>query len=178
MSRIGKLPIPIPEKAKVSIDGQTISVEGPKGSLKKTFDNSVKIELSENEVRLSPLSESRHAKAMYGTVRSIINGMVVGVIEGYTKKLQIKGVGFRAVLKGNILDLALGYSHPCELEIPEGIKVTVVENTKLTVEGADKQMVGQITAEIFAFFPAEPYKGKGVHIEGKYVRRKEGKKSA
>ena len=178
MSRIGKLPIPIPEKAKVSIDEQTISVEGPKGSLKKTFDNSVKIELSENEVRLSPLSESRHAKAMYGTVRSIINGMVVGVIEGYTKKLQIKGVGFRAVLKGNILDLALGYSHPCELEIPEGIKVTVVENTKLTVEGADKQMVGQITAEIFAFFPAEPYKGKGVHIEGKYVRRKEGKKSA
>ena len=178
MSRIGKLPIPIPEKAKVSIDGQTISVEGPKGSLKKTFDNSVKIELSENEVRVSPLSESRHAKAMYGTVRSIINGMVVGVIEGYTKKLQIKGVGFRAVLKGNILDLALGYSHPCELEIPEGIKVTVVENTKLTVEGADKQMVGQITAEIFAFFPAEPYKGKGVHIEGKYVRRKEGKKSA
>jgi large subunit ribosomal protein L6 len=87
-------------------------------------------------------------------------------------------VGFRAVLKGNILDLALGYSHPCELVIPEGIKVTVAENTKLTVEGADKQMVGQITAEIFAFFPAEPYKGKGVHIEGKYVRRKEGKKSA
>tara|TARA_B100001093_G_scaffold204210_1_gene196298 strand:- start:1422 stop:1958 length:537 start_codon:yes stop_codon:yes gene_type:complete len=178
MSRIGKLPIPIPEKAKVSVDGHTISVEGPKGSLKKSFDNSVKIELLENEVRVSPISESRHAKAMYGTVRSIINGMVVGVVEGYTKKLQIKGVGFRAVLKGNILDLALGYSHPCELVIPEGIKVTVAENTKLTVEGADKQMVGQITAEIFAFFPAEPYKGKGVHIEGKYVRRKEGKKSA
>jgi large subunit ribosomal protein L6 len=178
MSRIGKLPIPIPEKAKVSVDGHTISVEGPKGSLKKSFDNSVKIELLENEVRVSPLSESRHAKAMYGTVRSIINGMVVGVVEGYSKKLQIKGVGFRAVLKGNILDLALGYSHPCELVIPEGIKVTVAENTKLTVEGADKQMVGQITAEIFAFFPAEPYKGKGVHIEGKYVRRKEGKKSA
>ena len=178
MSRIGKLPIPIPEKAKVSVDGNTISVEGPKGSLKKSFDNSVKIELLENEVRVSPISESRHAKAMYGTVRSIINGMVVGVVEGYTKKLQIKGVGFRAVLKGNILDLALGYSHPCELVIPEGIKVTVAENTKLTVEGADKQMVGQITAEIFAFFPAEPYKGKGVHIEGRYVRRKEGKKSA
>ena len=178
MSRIGKLPIPIPEKAKVSVDGHTISVEGPKGSLKKSFDNSVKIELLENEVRVSPISESRHAKAMYGTVRSIINGMVVGVVEGYTKKLQIKGVGFRAVLKGNILDLALGYSHPCELVIPEGIKVTVAENTKLTVEGADKQMVGQIPAEIFAFFPAEPYKGKGVHIEGKYVRRKEGKKSA
>tara|TARA_B100000035_G_scaffold104603_1_gene88802 strand:- start:470 stop:1006 length:537 start_codon:yes stop_codon:yes gene_type:complete len=178
MSRIGKLPIPIPEKAKVSIDGQTVSVEGPKGSLTKSFDKSVKIELNDNVVQVAPVSDSRHARAMFGTVRSIINGMVIGVVEGYTKKLEIKGVGFRAVLKGNVLDLALGYSHPCELEIPEGIKVTVAENTKLTVEGADKQMVGQVTAEIYAFFPAEPYKGKGVHIEGKYVRRKEGKKSA
>ena len=178
MSRIGKLPIPIPEKAKVSIDGQTVSVEGPKGSLTKSFDKSVKIELNDNVVQVAPVSDSRHSRAMFGTVRSIINGMVIGVVEGYTKKLEIKGVGFRAVLKGNVLDLALGYSHPCELEIPEGIKVTVAENTKLTVEGADKQMVGQVTAEIYAFFPAEPYKGKGVHIEGKYVRRKEGKKSA
>ncbi|RCL30952.1 MAG: 50S ribosomal protein L6 [Puniceicoccaceae bacterium] len=178
MSRIGKLPIPIPEKAKVSIDGQTVSVEGPKGSLTKSFDESVKIELNDNVVQVAPISDSRHARAMFGTVRSIINGMVIGVVEGYTKKLEIKGVGFRAVLKGNVLDLALGYSHPCELEIPEGIKVTVAENTKLTVEGADKQMVGQVTAEIYSFFPAEPYKGKGVHIEGKYVRRKEGKKSA
>lgn len=178
MSRIGKLPIPIPEKAKVSINGQTVSVEGPKGSLTKSFDKSVKIELNDNVVQVTPVSDSRHARAMFGTVRSIINGMVIGVVEGYTKKLEIKGVGFRAVLKGNVLDLALGYSHPCELEIPEGIKVTVAENTKLTVEGADKQMVGQVTAEIYAFFPAEPYKGKGVHIEGKYVRRKEGKKSA
>ncbi|MAH39934.1 MAG: 50S ribosomal protein L6 [Puniceicoccaceae bacterium] len=168
----------MPEKAKVSIDGQTVSVEGPKGSLTKSFDKSVKIELNDNVVQVAPVSDSRHSRAMFGTVRSIINGMVIGVVEGYTKKLEIKGVGFRAVLKGNVLDLALGYSHPCELEIPEGIKVTVAENTKLTVEGADKQMVGQVTAEIYAFFPAEPYKGKGVHIEGKYVRRKEGKKSA
>ncbi|MFL2842826.1 MAG: 50S ribosomal protein L6 [Coraliomargaritaceae bacterium] len=178
MSRIGKLPVAIPEKVKVSVDGQNVSIEGPKGSLKKSFDHSVKIELVENEVRVSPVDDSRHSRAMYGTVRSIINGMVVGVVDGYTKKLQIKGVGFRAVLKGNILDLALGYSHPCELEIPEGIKVTVAENTKITVEGADKQVVGQVTAEIYQFFPAEPYKGKGVHIEGQYVRRKEGKKSA
>lgn len=178
MSRIGKLPVSIPEKVKVSVDGQNVSIEGPKGSLKKSFDHSVKIELVENEVRVSPVDDSRHSRAMYGTVRSIINGMVIGVVDGYTKKLQIKGVGFRAVLKGNILDLALGYSHPCELEIPEGIKVTVAENTKITVEGADKQVVGQVTAEIYQFFPAEPYKGKGVHIEGQYVRRKEGKKSA
>ena len=178
MSRIGKLPIPVPEKARVSIDGQTVSIEGPKGSLKKSFDKSVIIELNDNVVQVTPASDSRHSRAMFGTVRSIINAMVIGVIDGYTKKLEIKGVGFRAVLKGNVLDLALGYSHPCELDIPEGIKVTIAENTKLTVEGADKQMVGQVTAEIYSFFPAEPYKGKGVHIQGKYVRRKEGKKSA
>jgi large subunit ribosomal protein L6 len=104
--------------------------------------------------------------------------MVIGVVEGFSKKLELKGVGFRAVLKGNVLDIALGKSHPCEVEIPEGITLTIKENTKLTVEGADKQVVGEITATIYAFYPAEPYKGKGVHIVGQYVRRKEGKKSA
>jgi large subunit ribosomal protein L6 len=99
-------------------------------------------------------------------------------VDGYEKKLEIKGVGFRAVLKGDVLDLALGYSHPVEVKIPEGITVTVAENTKLSVSGADKQMVGEITATIYSYFPAEPYKGKGVHILGQYVRRKEGKKSA
>lgn len=178
MSRIGKLPIPILDKAKVSVDGQTVNVEGPKGKLEKTFDNAVKIELVENEVRVSPIDDTRHANAMYGTVRSIINNMVIGVVEGFSKKIELKGVGFRAVLKGNVLDIALGKSHPCEVEIPEGITLTIKENTKLTVEGADKQVVGEITATIYAFYPAEPYKGKGVHIVGKYVRRKEGKKSA
>ncbi|MGC6423642.1 MAG: 50S ribosomal protein L6 [Lentimonas sp.] len=178
MSRIGKLPVPVLDKATVSVDGQTVRVEGPKGKLEKTFDNSTKIELVDGEVRVSPADSSRHARAMYGTVRSIIDNMVNGVVNGYTKKLEIKGVGFRAVLKGNILDLALGYSHPCELKIPEGITVTVAENTKITVEGADKQVVGEVAATIFSYYPAEPYKGKGVHIEGQYVRRKEGKKSA
>ncbi|MGJ8652660.1 MAG: 50S ribosomal protein L6 [Opitutaceae bacterium] len=178
MSRIGKLPIPVLDKANVSINGQTVSVDGPKGKLEKTFDSSTKIELVDGEIRVSPADSSRHARAMFGTVRSIINNMVVGVVEGYSKKLEIKGVGFRAALQGNILDLSLGYSHPVELTIPEGITVTVAENTKLTVEGADKQVVGEIAATIFSYFPAEPYKGKGVHIIGQYVRRKEGKKSA
>jgi large subunit ribosomal protein L6 len=178
MSRIGKLPVPILDKAKVSVDGQTVHVEGPKGKLEKTFDSAVKIELVENEVRIGPADQSRHANAMYGTARSIINNMVIGVVEGFSKKLELKGVGFRAVLKGNVLDIALGKSHPCEVEIPEGITLTIKENTKLTVEGADKQVVGEITATIYAFYPAEPYKGKGVHIVGQYVRRKEGKKSA
>ena len=178
MSRIGKLPVAIPDKVTVAINGQTVNVEGPKGKLEKAFDSSIKIELVDNQVRVSPMSKSRHAKAMYGTVRSIINNMVIGVVDGYKKEIVLKGVGFRAVLSGNVLDLALGYSHPCLLTVPEGIKITVAENTKLTIEGADKQLVGEIAAKIFKFYPAEPYKGKGVHIVGKYVRRKEGKKSA
>jgi large subunit ribosomal protein L6 len=179
MSRIGKLPIPVLDKANVSINGQTVSVDGPKGKLEKTFDNSIKFELADGEIRVTPADSSRHARAMFGTARSIVNNMVIGVVEGYSKKLEIKGVGFRAALKGsNILDLSLGYSHPVELTIPEGVTVTVTENTKLSVDGADKQVVGELAATIYSYFPAEPYKGKGVHIVGQYVRRKEGKKSA
>lgn len=178
MSRIGKLPIPVLDKANVTVDGQTVRCDGPKGKLEQTFDGSVNIELADGEIKVSPADSSRHARAMYGTARSIINNMVVGVVDGYEKKLEIKGVGFRAALKGDLLDLALGYSHPVEVKIPEGITVTVTENTKLSVTGADKQMVGEITATIYSYFPAEPYKGKGVHIVGQYVRRKEGKKSA
>ena len=178
MSRIGKLPVPVLDKAKVTVSGQTVSVEGPKGKLEKTFDSAVTIELVDNEVRVSPANNGRHAKAMYGTARSIIDNMVTGVVNAYSKQLELKGVGFRCALKGKVLDLALGYSHPCLLDIPEGITLTVKDNTKITVEGADKEVVGQVTAQIFAFYPAEPYKGKGVHIVGKYVRRKEGKKSA
>lgn len=178
MSRIGKLPIPVLNKANVVIDGQTVRVDGPRGKLEKTFDRAISIELNDGEIRVSPADNSRHARAMYGTARSIINNMVVGVVDGFEKKLEIKGVGFRAALQGDVLDLSLGYSHPVNVKIPEGITVTVTENTKLTVAGADKQIVGQITATIYSYFPAEPYKGKGVHIVGQYVRRKEGKKSA
>ncbi|ADE54693.1 50S ribosomal protein L6 [Coraliomargarita akajimensis] len=178
MSRIGKLPVPVLDKAKVAVNGQTVSAEGPKGKLEKTFDSAVKIELVDNEVRVSPANSSRHARAMYGTARSIINNMVTGVVNGYSKQLELKGVGFRCALKGDVLDLALGYSHPCLLNIPQGITITVKDNTKITVEGADKEVVGEVTAKIFRFYPAEPYKGKGVHIVGQYVRRKEGKKSA
>lgn len=178
MSRIGKLPVPVLDKANVVIDGQIVRVDGPKGKLEKTFDNSVKIELVDSEIRVSPSDNSRHARAMYGTARSIINNMVIGVVDGYEKKLEIKGVGFRAVMKGDVIDLALGYSHPVEVVVPSGITVTVTESTKISVAGADKQVVGEIAATIYSYFPAEPYKGKGVHIVGQYVRRKEGKKSA
>lgn len=178
MSRIGKLPIPVLDKANVAVDGQTVRVDGPKGKLEKTFDGSINIELAGGEIRVTPADSSRHARAMFGTARSIINNMVIGVVDGYEKKLEIKGVGFRAVLEGDLLDLALGYSHPIKVKIPEGITVKVDQNTKISVSGADKHMVGEITATIYSYFPAEPYKGKGVHIVGQYVRRKEGKKSA
>jgi len=175
MSRIGKVPVPIPEKVKVDIKDQTVSVEGPKGKVAKTFAPVVKIEVANKKVTVAPLEETRFAAAMYGTARSVIAGMVKGVTEGYTKELEIQGVGFKANLKGKQLDLALGYSHPILFDIPEGIKITVTDQTKLKIEGADKQLVGAVTANIRAYYPPEPYKGKGVRIVGERVRRKEGK---
>lgn len=176
MSRIGKQPVIIPDKVKVSIAGDTVNVEGPKGKVSKTFAPVVKVSIADKAVTVSPTKDdSRFAKAMYGTVRSVIAGMVKGASEGYSKELEIQGVGFKANLKGTTLDLALGYSHPILMEIPAGIKVTVTDQTKLKVEGADKQLVGAVTAEIRSYYPPEPYKGKGVRIVGERVRRKEGK---
>jgi large subunit ribosomal protein L6 len=176
MSRIGKQPVPIPDKVKVTLNGDTVLVEGPKGKVSKLFAPVVKVTVADNKVTVSPTADdSRFAKAMYGTVRSVIAGMVKGVTDGYTKDLEIQGVGFKANLKGKQLDLALGYSHPIVMDIPEGIKITVVDQTKIKVEGADKQLVGKVTAEIRGYYPPEPYKGKGVRLVGERVRRKEGK---
>jgi len=176
MSRIGKQPVSVPDKVKVDIKGHTVNVEGPKGKVSKTFAPVVNIAFADKKVTVSPSEDdSRFAKAMYGTVRSVIAGMVKGASEGYVKELEIQGVGFKANLKGKQLDLALGYSHPILMDIPEGIKVTVTDQTKLKVEGADKQLVGAVTAEIRGYYPPEPYKGKGVRIVGERVRRKEGK---
>ena len=175
MSRIGKVPVPIPDKVKITITGGTILVEGPKGKVSKTFSPVVKIEVVDKNVIVKPVEETRFAGAMYGTARSIIAGMVKGVTDGYVKELEIQGVGFKANLKGKQLDLALGYSHPILFDIPEGIKITVTDQTKLKIEGADKQLVGAVTANIRAYYPPEPYKGKGVRIVGERVRRKEGK---
>ena len=178
MSRIGKSPIPFPEEVVVSVSDEGVSVSGPKGNISKSFEASVGIEVTDSQVVVSPKSDSRHARAMHGTVRSIVANMVQGVAEGFSKKLEINGVGFKAIMKGNVLDMDLGYSHPIEYPIPEGIQVTVADNVKLTVEGADKQLVGEVAAKIKRFYPVEPYKGKGVRIIGEYVRRKEGKKTA
>ena len=175
MSRIGKQPVLIPDKVKVSVNGGTVIIEGPKGKVEKTFASVVKVTIADKKVTFAPSDDSRFARAMYGTARSIVAGMVKGVTEGYAKDLEIQGVGFKANLKGKQLDLALGFSHPILMDIPDGIKVTVVEGTKLKVEGADKQLVGAVTAEIRGYYPPEPYKGKGVRIVGERVRRKEGK---
>ncbi len=175
MSRIGKLPVSIPEKVKVDVKDTTVKVEGPKGTLSKTFSPVVTITLEENEINVAPRNETRFARAMHGTTRSIIAGMVKGVSQGFVKELEIQGVGFKAALKGDTLDLALGYSHPIYFKVPAGVKVTVTDQTKLKVEGADKQAVGAVTAEIRSYYPPEPYKGKGVRIVGERVRRKEGK---
>ncbi|MGH7996214.1 MAG: 50S ribosomal protein L6 [Opitutaceae bacterium] len=175
MSRIGKQPIVIPDKVKVGVKDATVHVEGPKGKVTKSFAPVVRVEVADRQVRVKPVEQTRFANAMYGTARSVIAGMVKGVTTGYAKDLEIQGVGFKATLKGSKLDLALGFSHPILMDIPEGIKVTVTDGTRLKVEGCDKQLVGAVTAEIRSFYPPEPYKGKGVRIVGERVRRKEGK---
>ncbi|EDY81491.1 ribosomal protein L6, putative [Verrucomicrobiia bacterium DG1235] len=175
MSRIGKLPVDIPAGVKVDVSGTTVKVEGPKGKLEKTFNSAVAIKVEDSQVKVSPSDSTRFANAMYGTTRSIIGNMVQGVVEGYSKDLEISGVGFQANLKGKVLNLKLGFSHDINYDIPEGVTIAVEGGTKLKVSGIDKHMVGQAAASIKKFSPVEPYKGKGVRIIGEHVIRKEGK---
>ena len=178
MSRIGKIPVDVPAGVEVVVESHTIRVKGPKGELSQTFSPLAEIKISDDSVVVSPADDSRAARAQYGTTRSIIANMVQGVTQPFSKDLLIEGVGFRAAVKGAIIDLELGFSHPVQHPIPDGVTVTVADNVKIHVEGADKQKVGQVAAEIKSYYPVEPYKGKGVRIVGQYVRRKEGKKSA
>lgn len=179
MSRIGKIPVNVPEKAKVTINGNTVTVEGPKGKITKDFNPAVRIEMVDHSIIVKPANKSVLADAMYGTARAIIQNMVKGVMEGYSKTLLINGVGFKAVLKGKIVELSLGFSHLIEFHIPEGVVVTVTDNgTTIKIDGADKEAVGQSAAKIKSYYPVEPYKGKGVRLKDQYVRRKEGKKTA
>ncbi len=176
MSRIGKLPVAIPEAVTVTVDGSSITVKGPKGELSKAFTKDVAIEVVNNEIKLAPGNKSRFAAAMYGTARSIVNGMVEGVVKGFSKSIEISGVGYNATLKGKSLTLKLGFSHDINYDIPDGVAITVTDNgTKLKIDGIDKQVVGQAAASIRHFHPVEPYKGKGVHIVGQHEIRKEGK---
>jgi len=175
MSRIGRIPIAIPPKVKVEIKGQRVLVEGPKGKLDFDLPQRTSAAVAEGRIVVSRQGDDAQAKALHGLSRAILNNMVKGVTDGFMKKLEIQGVGFKAVVKGKSLDLSLGYSHPVVYPIPDQIKVTVADNTKLTVEGPDRQVVGQVAAEIRSFYPPEPYKGKGVRYTDEHVVRKEGK---
>lgn len=178
MSRIGNLPIAIPSGVDVNIDGDVVKVKGPKGELLQELNSYIEIEVSENLINVRPKDSTRQTRALQGTMRSLIANMVSGVVTPYSKDLLIEGVGFRAAVKGTDVGLELGYSHPINHPIPDGVTVTVADNVKIHVEGSDKQKVGQLAADIKSYYPVEPYKGKGVRILGEYVRRKEGKKSA
>jgi large subunit ribosomal protein L6 len=175
MSRIGKLPVAVPPKVKVEIQGQKVRVEGPKGKLDFELPSRTSARLEGGNVLVSRQGDDAEAKALHGLSRALVNNMVKGVSDGFVKKLEIQGVGFKAVVQDNKVNLALGYSHPVNYPIPDQIKVTVEENTKLTIEGPSKQLVGQVAAEIRSYYPPEPYKGKGVRYAGEQVRRKEGK---
>lgn len=175
MSRVGLKPISLPDKVAVSLDGRTVSVEGPKGRLDFKLPDGISLIHEDGKVVVSRATELRQHKALHGTARSLVQNMILGVTQGYTKNLEIQGVGLRAAVKGADLDLSLGRSHPLLHPIPTGLTVTVAENTKIKVEGIDKQLVGQFAAEVRAYYPPEPYKGKGVRYVGEHVRRKEGK---
>jgi len=175
MSRIGKQPIAIPPKVKVEVKGQQVSVEGPKGKLNWELPRRTSLKIEEGKVVVSRQGDDADAKALHGLSRALVNNMVRGVSEGFVKKLEIQGVGFKAAVQGTNVNLNLGYSHPVVYPIPAQIKVTVEENTKITVEGPDRQTVGQVAAELRGFYPPEPYKGKGVRYVGERVVRKEGK---
>jgi len=175
MSRIGKQPIAIPAKVKVEEKGQQVFVEGPKGKLNWLLPRHTSIKVDKGQVLVRREGETDEVKALHGLSRALVNNMVRGVSEGFVKKLEIQGVGFKAAVQGKAVNLNLGYSHPINYPIPDQIKVTVEENTKLTIEGPDRQMVGQVAAEIRSFYPPEPYKGKGVRYADERVVRKEGK---
>ena len=176
MSRIGNKAVEIPDKVKVNIsDDGAVAVEGPKGKLNWNLPRNIKGSVKDNRVSIVRDAETRSVKALHGLSRSLVHNMVQGVSEGFTKQLEIEGVGFKAAVQGQNLNLSLGFSHPILFSIPKEIKITVAENTKITIQGIDKKLVGQVAADIRRFYPPEPYKGKGVRYAGEQIRRKEGK---
>jgi len=175
MSRIGKMPIPLPAGVTVAIDGQNVAVKGPKGELALTVSEPIKITLEDNSVIVSRPDDEAKSKSLHGLTRTLIANQVHGVSTGFSKTLEIVGTGYRAASKGSNLELALGFSHPVVVEPPQGITLTVEGNTKIIVSGVDKQAVGEVAANIRKIRKPEPYKGKGVRYEGEKVRRKAGK---
>jgi len=175
MSRVGKNPVPIPSGVQVTLKGNHITVKGPKGELERTLHPDMIVEMSDTEITVKRPTEQKKHKSLHGLTRTLVANMVTGVSDGFTKKLAIEGVEYRAEVKGTTLVLQLGYSHPVHYEAAEGITIAVPDPKKIEVGGIDKQKVGQTAAEIRGFRPPEPYKGKGIRYEGEQVRRKAGK---
>jgi large subunit ribosomal protein L6 len=176
MSRIGSKPVEIPDGVNVTLNAQDITVKGGKGELSMALLEDVTVAQEDNQIVVTPRDDSKRARSMWGLQRSLIQNMVIGVSEGFTRELEIQGVGYRAAVQGNNLSLQLGFSHDVEFPIPEGIEIKCERPTAIAISGIDKQKVGQVAAEIRGYRPPEPYKGKGVRYAGEYVFRKEGKK--
>ena len=176
MSRIGKHPVPVPASVQVTLDGQHVAVKGKLGQLEHTVFDEVSVAMDDGKVTVHPRTQSRRAYAMWATSRTLINNMVVGVSQGFTKNLEISGVGYRAAVEGQDLVLQLGYSHPVRYPIPSGITIKCEKPTSVAISGFDKQRVGQVAAEIRSFRGPEPFKGKGIRYENETILRKEGKK--
>jgi large subunit ribosomal protein L6 len=175
MSRIGKLQIKVPDKVNITVHSSNIVVKGPKGELSKNFPNSIKIIQNDKTIQVVPIENIAESYQLYGTFRSLVNNMIIGVTQGFQKKLELQGVGYRSQIDGKTLILNVGYSHQVKILSPEGIKLSVEGNTNITVSGLDKELVGQIAADIRLVRPPEPYKGKGIRYQGEYVRKKVGK---
>jgi len=176
MSRIGKKPIEVPSNVTVTVDGQLVKAKGPKGELEFVVNDLCTVALNDNEVTVTPVDKSKDARSMWGMNRTRISNLIEGVEKEFVKELELVGVGYRAQMKGNALSLALGFSHDINYPAPDGIKIAAPKPTEVIVTGIDKQKVGQVAAEIRAFRPPEPYKGKGVKYKDEYIFRKEGKK--
>ena len=176
MSRVGKNPVEVPSGVEVAISGRLITAKGKLGELSYQFTDLVSATLDDGKVTVAPINETKHARALWGTTRACVQNLVTGVATGFTKQLEITGVGYRAAVQGKTLNLQLGFSHEISHPIPEGIEIKCEKPTSIAISGMDKQKVGQIAAEIRAYRPPEPYKGKGIRYSDEIVRRKEGKK--
>src|SRR4030081_1410330 len=176
MSRIGKNPVAIPSGVQVELSGETLTAKGRLGALSVALTNEVTATVADGAVTIAPNSESKRARAMWGTTRALVSNMVTGVATGFTRNLEINGVGYRAAVQGSTLNLQLGYSHDIPYPVPPGIRITCERPTAITITGADRQRVGQVAAEIRGYRPPEPYKGKGIKYSDETIRRKEGKK--
>jgi large subunit ribosomal protein L6 len=175
MSRIGKQPVAIPEKVKVEVKGQKVSIQGPKGSLTWDLPARTSAKVEGSQVLIARKGDDAQSRALHGLSRALVNNMVKGVSDGFSKKLEINGVGFKAAVTGKTVTMNLGFSHPINYPIPDQVKVTVEDNTKILIEGPDKMLVGKVAAELRSYYPPEPYKGKGVKYSDEHIQRKEGK---